>query len=85
MDTTTMTTTMGALPTTTNSTATIVLAKTYKYTMDVGILNFTCTLNLADNTWTSEEYALVQLPSYYRADVGHSVMCYLLTSDSTVE
>jgi len=51
--------TVGALPTTTNSTATIVLEKAYKYTMDVGILNFTCTLTLDDNTWGSEEYALV--------------------------
>lgn len=59
MDTTTMTTIVGALPTTTNSTATIVLAKTYKYTMDVGILNFTCTLTLDDNTWGSDEYALI--------------------------
>jgi hypothetical protein len=59
MDTTTMTTIVGALPTTTNSTATVTLAKTYKYTMDVGILNFTCTLNLAANTWGSDNYALV--------------------------
>lgn len=59
MDTTTMTTVMGALPTTTHNTANIVLEKTYKYTMDVGRLNFACTLNLADNTWTSDEYALV--------------------------
>lgn len=54
-----MTTVMGALPTTTHNTANIVLEKTYKYTMDVGRLNFACTLNLADNTWTSDEYALV--------------------------
>jgi hypothetical protein len=59
MDTTTMVDTVGELPTTTNSTATIVLAKAYKYTMDVGILNFTCTLTLDDNTWGSEEYALI--------------------------
>jgi len=59
MAVTTMTTVLGAKPTTDNSTLTLVLAKTYKYTMDVGILNFTCTLTLADNTWTSDEYALV--------------------------
>jgi len=49
MATTTMAATTGTLPTTNNKTATIAVVKTYKYTMDVGILNFTCTLNLANN------------------------------------
>lgn len=47
------------MPTTTNNTATVAVVKTYKYTMDAGIVNFTCTLGLTDNTWTSAEYALI--------------------------
>lgn len=59
MATTTMTSTVGALPTTNNKTATIAVVKTYKYTMDVGTFNFTCTLTLTANTWTANEYALI--------------------------
>lgn len=59
MATTTMANTVQALPTTNNKTATVTLVKTYKYTMDVGTFNFTCTLALTDNTWTANEYALI--------------------------
>jgi len=57
--TVTMTTTVGALPTASLLVSTIAVAKTYKYTMDVGILNFTCTMTVTNNTWTSDSYALI--------------------------
>lgn len=53
MATTTMASVVGDLPTDTLSTATVVLTKTYKYTMDVGKLSFACTLTVDTSTFGS--------------------------------